>query len=767
VATAFTVVFVAASGAVSGSTFESSDGNLAVNGAGATDWANAPGRTRQDDLTGSSQDNALGQGTKEDDPNVSVVQGSIPPNKSDLSRFYTSTEKVGGNTFLYLAWERTNVLGSANMDFELNQTSTAFPASGAVTIVRKPGDLLFTYDFTNGGSKPTLGLLTWVTSASVPVVSGFATNACYSSNSFPCWGDRIDLGGGGFADGQINSGTVADPIANVSLVGNTFGEMGVNLSAALPNIFGPNPSACESFGSAYLKSRSSASFSAEIKDFVSPQKISVSNCGYVLIHKTAADTGLDQGGASFSISPGQTTSSGTAQSASIPAVANHDGWYCIDNLLTNGSYTVTETGAPQGYDIQSPASKSGLSATAGACADVSFTPSAPTPTWSFSDPVKLGHVLVYKTAGDTGLAQTGASFSVSPGKVNGTSTGTSANLTEVANHPGYYCVDGLRLSSTFSVTETAAPAGYTIPSPATHTPVSAAAGTCTAVSWPETAGTSFSDPVQVGYVLIHKTAGDTGNDQPAATFVITPGTVQGTTTHQNDTVPGVSGHDGYYCIDNLRASSTFSVTETAAPAGYDLPGQPTHGGLSATVGSCSDAIYTDAAATTSYVDPLALGAIVITKSGKDKSCIGAGNPAGCSAASTRLLSGAGFQLLSSGTVKYTSSLTGANGTVCISGIVPGSYTLHESTVPGGYAAAGDQSVTITADTTCASSPATASVVDQPLTTITVYTTPVNGGTTQSTVKCAGESSESSADGTGHTTGNLTPGTYTCTVVIDP
>ena len=76
-------------------------------------------------------------------------------------------------------------------------------------------------------------------------------------------------------------------------------------------------------------------------------------------------------------------------------------------------------------------------------------------------------------------------------------------------------------------------------------------------------------------------------------------------------------------------------------------------------------------------------------------------------------------------------------------------------------------MTITGDTTCASSPTTASVVDQPLTTITVYTTPVNGGTTQSTVKCAGESSESSADGTGHTTGTLTPGTYTCTVVIDP
>jgi Prealbumin-like fold domain len=769
VVAAFAVVFVAASGALNGSTFESADGNLAITTAGNEDWANAPSRTRQDDPTGSSQDNALGQGTKEDDPNVSVVQGSIPPNKSDLTRFYTSTEKVGGNTFLYLAWERTNVLGSANMDFELNQSSTAFPASGAVKIVRTAGDLLFTYDFTNGGTKPTLGLLTWLTSASAPSVNGFATNACFSANSFPCWGDRIDLGAGGFADGQINSTTVSDPIANTSLVGNTFGEMGVNLTQALPNIFGPNPSACESFGSAYLKSRSSASFTAEIKDFVAPQKISVSNCGYVLVHKTAADTGNDQGGATFTVTPGKTTISGMDASDPIPAIDGHNGWYCVDNLLTNGSYTVKETVAPDGYDTPNPDSTGNLSATAGSCADVTFP--NPTATVSFSDPVKLGHVLVYKTAADTGLAQTGATFSVSPGKVNGTSTDASASLVAVTGHPGYYCVDGLRLGGSFTVTELTAPSGYTLPNPAAHTSVSAAAGSCDGITWPATASTSFSDPVQLGYVLIHKTAGDTGTDQPGATFVITPGKVTQSGTDAHDTVPGVSGHEGYYCIDNLRASSTFSVEETVAPAGYDLASSPTHGNLSATAGSCPDVYAPPPTATTSYVDPLALGAIVVTKTGKDKSCIAAGNPAGCSATSTRLLSGAGFQLLSGGSVKYTSDPTGSGGTVCISGVKPGSYTLHESTIPGGYAAASDQPVTITADTTCngtgSAAAATASVVDQPLTKITVSTASVSAGTTQSTVQCASESAPSSADGSGHTTGTLVPGTYTCTVVIDP
>ena len=108
-----------------GSTFESNDGNLVVNTAGNTDWTNAPNRVRGDDLASGTSDNAFGQGTKEDDANVSVVTGSIPPNKSDLTRFYVGSEFASGSNFLYLAWERSNVLGSANMDFEINQKTTA------------------------------------------------------------------------------------------------------------------------------------------------------------------------------------------------------------------------------------------------------------------------------------------------------------------------------------------------------------------------------------------------------------------------------------------------------------------------------------------------------------------------------------------------------------------------------------------------------------------------------------------------------------------
>src|SRR5262249_28810704 len=144
-----------------GSTFESGDGNLAVDTSGLHDW-NSPVETIScgntipgggancglDFDNHNSGDNSLGQGAKEDDVAPSVVTGSIPPSKDDLSRFYVNKERVNNNDYLYLAWERSNLLGSAHMDFEFNQSST--PGGNGVTPLRTAGDLLIDFDF--GGS---------------------------------------------------------------------------------------------------------------------------------------------------------------------------------------------------------------------------------------------------------------------------------------------------------------------------------------------------------------------------------------------------------------------------------------------------------------------------------------------------------------------------------------------------------------------------------------------------------------------------------------
>jgi hypothetical protein len=307
---------------LTGSTFEGNDGNLIVNTAGNKDWVNAPARVRGDDLASGTTDNSFGQGTKEDDPAVTVVTGSIPPQKSDLTRFYVASEFASGKNFLYLAWERSNVLGSANMDFEINKLAQPnLTTTGSKTLNRSAGDLLITFDFGGSGS-PVLGLLKWVTTGS--------TGQCFSANALPCWGNRVDLSAAGEAEGAVNSTSVTDPIAGVSLPAGTFGEASVNLTDA-----GVFPSGtCTAFGSAFLKSRSSASFPAEVKDFVAPQPVNISNCGTIIVRKVTQN-----GDASF----GYTTTGGLSPSTFS---LSNGGVRSYTGTVFPGAYSVTEATLP-------------------------------------------------------------------------------------------------------------------------------------------------------------------------------------------------------------------------------------------------------------------------------------------------------------------------------------------------------------------------------------------------------------------------------------
>src|SRR6266851_1231240 len=81
------------SGPLTGSTFAGGDGNLLTSPItfGTTDWQNVAGLNKGFDLASGTGDNSFGQGTKEDNAAVTVVSGSIPPNKSDLTRFYEAS----------------------------------------------------------------------------------------------------------------------------------------------------------------------------------------------------------------------------------------------------------------------------------------------------------------------------------------------------------------------------------------------------------------------------------------------------------------------------------------------------------------------------------------------------------------------------------------------------------------------------------------------------------------------------------------------------
>ena len=256
-----------------GSDFEiDSDANLRFDDpAPSIDWANVV-EARQADAPSGQNDDSFGQGSKEDTATPVVVSGSIPPNKSDLETFGVFVEENANGKFMHLYWMRVqDPSGTTNMDFEFNQSTT--PSANSVTPERTAGDLLIVYELSKGGTVPQLFLFTWL--------DGSEGIACEAANSFPCWGDRTDLSSAGGAAGSINTSFI--PAAESDGLGDldprTFGEASIDLAFVF------DPTKCQSFGSAYLKSRSSDSFTAALKDFIAPQPLNITNCGQVIIRK--------------------------------------------------------------------------------------------------------------------------------------------------------------------------------------------------------------------------------------------------------------------------------------------------------------------------------------------------------------------------------------------------------------------------------------------------------------------------------------------------
>lgn len=324
---------------LSGSGFEiDKNANLKFDGDRQFDWNTVDDTSKIDKASGTGDD-SFGQGTKEDTAVPTVVSGSIPPNKSDLKRFGVYQEGTSSDGFLHLYWTRVqDPNGTTNMDFEFNQSKTL--SSNGVTPVRTIGDLLITYDLANGGTNPILGSRTWTGSS---------------------WGNYTPFNGS-VAAGAVN--TTAIP-ANESEVGalsaRTFGEASIRLSAILPT------GVCTTFGSAYLKSRSSDSFTAALKDFIAPQGINITNCGSVNIVKTD-DAGNALDGAEFTLYKDNAPVGGTRgaeDTITTLKCTTIAAGTCSITSVPFGSYWVVETVTPSGY---------------GTAADQSTSISAATPT---------------------------------------------------------------------------------------------------------------------------------------------------------------------------------------------------------------------------------------------------------------------------------------------------------------------------------------------------------------------------------------------------
>jgi hypothetical protein len=325
-----------------GSDFEiDTDANLKVDDAAPSiDWASVPqggsaigSEVRQSDKPTGQTDDSFGQGTKEDTAVPTVIDGSIPNNKSDLVTFGVTLEENASGRFMHMYWHRVQEpTGTTNMDFEFNQSSTN--SGNGVTPVRTAGDLLIQYDLAQGGTNPQLFLSEWVTIGN--------KSLCEAANSTPCWGDRINLTAAGDATGSINTSSIpaaeSDGLGDISP--RTFGEATVDFDA----LAGDDP--CVGFGSAYLKSRASDSFTAALKDFIAPTALNIDQCGALEITKTRKHAAGGSGaqphaGVEFTVTGGDLPAAGTK------VTTNAQGKACLSGL-TLATYTVTET-VPSGY----------------------------------------------------------------------------------------------------------------------------------------------------------------------------------------------------------------------------------------------------------------------------------------------------------------------------------------------------------------------------------------------------------------------------------
>jgi hypothetical protein len=412
------LVFVIGAGAnLPGSTFEGNDGNLVVDTAGNTDWDNAPNLSVGVDLASGGGDNSFGQGAKENNVNIDVVDGSIPNSKADLARFAVAGETIGGESFLYLAWTREDQSGTVNFDFELNAVAQPdLTTQGPKVLNRTVDDVLINYSFLGGAQNPTLTLYHW--DGSEWVLDGPISSTC--------------------SEGAINTTTVADTLGGNQSVDRPpaqFGEAAINLTCAgiVP------PDTCEPFASAYVKSRSSTSFNSEIKDFIAPVELQFNRCGKLTIIKHTDPGGLNQ---DF----GYTTTGGLSPATFTLNDAGTDTQ--VFDPLQPGTYTVTEGDDPVGFVFESLTCVGAGGSSAGKVATAVIVGGSDI-TCTYINKQALGAIKVTKTTKKPGLVgpqpQSGVEFTV-----NGVKKTTGAD--------GTVCFDGLVFGS-YDVTETV-PTGY-------------------------------------------------------------------------------------------------------------------------------------------------------------------------------------------------------------------------------------------------------------------------------------------------------------------
>jgi Prealbumin-like fold domain len=257
-------------------------------------------------------------------------------------------------------------------------------------------------------------------------------------------------------------------------------------------------------------------------------------------------------------------------------------------------------------------------------------------------------------------------------------------------------------------------------------------------------------------VSVTKTGSD-GGPQTGAVFTLYAGSDNTGTVKGTCTILASGSCDSTFT--NLTPG-TYTIDETTTPAGYDKdPTLPFTFTLAA-----------NESRTLSFTDPARAGALSIVKNSTKGGAV--------AIAGAVFSYGTGLSVTDNGAGDDDSAI----GSVCVSGLAPGDYTVNETSAPDGYGAAdaseADQLVTVANGTNCTDNlpgtGATATFTNPPLSDIQVnFKDGGSGETSATSITCdnsTGTGSDTAASGwdaSRSVSGVEAPTTIVCTIVIDP
>ena len=290
------------------------DGNTPDSPAGEpTDWDAKPAAqnpaltvTPFTDASGKGDD-SFGMGSKQEEPGGWACVTGSSPQKGDITAGKIAFRTIAGKQYVYVNFTRKASEGSADLDYEFNQSAEPNPSCPALPR-RTPGDILLAFDAENGGARIHVRAFAWTGNASLGTFVPLATGS-----------QGVTWDGATNGDGTNKTGTFGEAVLNLT---DTIGEV-----------------TCGEFSSVFMKSRSSVEINSALQDRTSKKPVATGACPNSTTTKTVRNFTTNSAGlfgSSTDAKPGDTIEYKLAYHNAGPGAAH--GVKITDTIAAGTSY---------------------------------------------------------------------------------------------------------------------------------------------------------------------------------------------------------------------------------------------------------------------------------------------------------------------------------------------------------------------------------------------------------------------------------------------